>query len=304
MTGVAAAPDYRWARRATEAAVAVALLLVGLKAWAYLATGAVTMLSSLMDSALDGVASLLTLFAVRGALRPPDAEHRFGHGKLEPLAGLAQAAFILGSASLLLIEAVQRFLAPQPIALPTLGMAVSAVAMLVTLALVGFQRWVLHRAPSLAVEGDRLHYLSDLLTNAIVLIGLWGSSALGLPWLDPALGLLIGALVVRSALAIGWRAYQGLMDREAADAVRAEILAIIRDTPGVIGVHDLRTREAGPDLFIQFHLELPDDLPLLAAHRISHTAELRLLAAFPRAQIIIHEDPVSAVQTELRDTAR
>ncbi len=296
-------PYSRWPQRATEAAVLVALLLIGLKSWAYLATGAVTMLSSLIDSALDAVASLLTLVAVRGAQRPADEEHRFGHGKLEPLAGLAQAAFIMGSASLLFIEAVQRFITPQAITLPSIGIGVSLVAIVLTLALVLFQRWVLRRTASLAVEGDRLHYVSDLITNIIVMVGLWATERLGLPWLDPLLGLLVGAIVVRSAWEIGLRAYQVLMDREVSDAVRQQIIAIIRSVPGVAGAHDLRTREAGPDLFIQLHLELPDALPLIEAHHICHSVEAALLAAFPRAQIIIHQDPIGTVRPELRGTA-
>ncbi|MFY8105751.1 MAG: cation diffusion facilitator family transporter [Elstera sp.] len=296
-------PYSRWAQRATEVAVLTALVLIGLKSWAYLATGAVTMLSSLIDSALDAVASLVTLMAVRGAQRPADDEHRFGHGKLEPLAGLAQAAFILGSASLLLIEAVQRFITPQPVMLPSIGIGVSIAAIVLTLALVLFQRWVLRRTASLAVEGDSLHYVSDLITNVIVLVGLWATDRFGVPWLDPLLGLVIGAIVVRSAWGIGVRAYQVLMDREVPDAVRQQIIAIIRSVPGVAGAHDLRTREAGPDLFIQLHLELPDALPLIDAHHISHNVETALLEAFPRAQIIIHQDPIGAVRPDLRGTA-
>lgn len=295
--------QMRWAQRATEAAVLTALVLIGLKAWAYLATGAVTMLSSLIDSSLDAVASLVTLIAVRGATRPPDDEHRFGHGKLEPLAGLAQAAFIMGSASLLLMEAVQRFITPQPVQMPTIGIGVSVVAIVLTLVLVAFQRWVLRRTASLAVEGDSLHYVSDLVTNVIVLFGLWASDRFGLPWLDPLLGLLIGAIVVRSAWGIGVRAYQVLMDREVSDEVRQKIIAIIRSVPGVSGAHDLRTREAGPDLFIQLHLELPDALPLIEAHQISHNVEARLLEDFPRAQIIIHQDPIGVVRPDLRGSA-
>lgn len=298
-------PDaaMRWAQRATEAAVVTALVLIGLKTWAYLSTGAVTMLSSLIDSALDGVASLVTLVAVRGAQRPPDAEHRFGHGKLEPLAGLAQAAFIMGSASLLLIEAVQRFLEPQPVQMATVGIGVSIAAIALTLLLVVFQRWVLRRSASLAVEGDSLHYVSDLATNVIVLVGLWASARFGLLWLDPLLGLVIGAIVVRSAWGIGVRAYEVLMDREVSDEVRKQIIATVYSVPGVVGAHDLRTREAGPDLFIQLHLELPDALPLIEAHQISHEVEARLLEAFPRAQVIIHQDPVGVVRPDLRGTA-
>lgn len=302
MTRDADRSQHRWAQRATEAAVLTALVLIGLKTWAYFATGAVTMLSSLMDSSLDCVASLVTLLAVRGAHKPADKEHSFGHGKLEPLAGLAQSAFILGSATLLLIEAIQRFIAPQPVQVPVIGIGVSLAAMLLTLALVSFQRWVLSRSPSLAVEGDRLHYLSDLLTNAIVLFGLWAGDFFAVSWLDPVLGLLIGAIVVRSALSIGWRAYQGLMDREVADDTRRRIVEIIRATPGISGAHDLRTREAGPDLFIQFHLELPDSLPLIDAHQIGRDVEARLLAVFPNAQTIIHHDPIGTVRSDLRNS--
>lgn len=163
---------------ATYASVATAILLVGLKTWAWLASGSVSLLASLVDSLTDSLASIVNLFAVRLALRPADDNHPFGHGKAESLSALAQSAFIGGSAVFLLLNAVERLLHPQPLQQTTLGIAVMLVSLLLTLALVLFQRWVLRHAQSQAVSADSLHYVTDFASNIVVLVALvlaaWG----------------------------------------------------------------------------------------------------------------------------------
>src|SRR5215813_2597822 len=160
----------RLRRLATYASVAVAALLIAAKFGAWLETGSVALLSSLVDSLLDAAASLVNLFAVRHAMTPADREHRFGHGKAEPLAVLGQSAFIIGSAMLLLAEAVRRLILPVPVENPPAGIAVMVLSIVVTIALVLYQRHVVRRTGSIAITADELHYRGDLVVNVSVII--------------------------------------------------------------------------------------------------------------------------------------
>src|SRR5271167_2492952 len=159
-------------RMATYASVAVAAVLIAVKFAAWLETGSVALLSSLVDSLLDIVASLVNLVAVRHAMSPADREHRFGHGKAEPLAVLGQSAFITGSAMLLLAEAVRRLIWPVPIENPPAGIAVMVFSIIVTIGLVSYQRYVVRRTGSIAVTADELHYRSDVVLNIGVIFAL------------------------------------------------------------------------------------------------------------------------------------
>lgn len=281
----------RLMQAATWAAVGVAVVLIVVKLFAWYVTGSVAVLSSLLDSLLDAAASLVNLVAVRQALVPPDAQHRFGHGKAEPLASLAQAAFISGSALLLLSEAVNRLIAPQPPARSEIGVVVMAFSMVMTAALVLFQRHVIRRTGSVAISADSLHYASDFVVNASVIVSLLLASWLGWTLVDPLCGIAIGVYIAYSAFRIARTALDLLMDHELPDADRARIVTIARAHPQVRDVHDLRTRSAGQQIFIQLHLELARDISLKRAHVVSDAVEHELLAAFPNAEVIIHQDP-------------
>lgn len=286
------AETARLLRLATAASVSVAVLLLAAKVVAWLLTGSVSVLASLVDSAMDAGASLLNLLAVRWSLRPPDAEHRFGHGKAQPLAALGQSAFIAGSAVFVGLEAVDRLLHPRPVAEAGIGLAIIVFAMALTVALLVLQKHVVRRTESSAIRADALHYATDLATNGATLL------ALGLAWLgwhdaDPWLGLAIGALVLVSALRIAQEAVQLLLDHELPPTQRAAIIDLARGVPRVLGVHGLRTRKSGQLLVIQLHLELDDDLPLRESHRIALAAEARIRGRYPSSDIIIHQDPVS-----------
>lgn len=290
-TAVSGNEAERLKRWATNAAVAVAASLIAVKLWAWIVTGSVAMLATLVDSTLDLVASALNLVAVRHALTPADEEHRFGHGKAEALAGLGQAAFIGGSAVFLLFQSVERLIDPRPIAQETVGLAVVGISIVATIALVMFQRYVIARTRSLAISADRLHYSTDVATNlgvvvAFVLAGYWGWTAA-----DPLIGLLIGAVIAWGAFQILRGSYDELMDREFDEADRARIKEIVRAQGGVVSLHDLRTRRAGHRSFIQLHLELPPGMTLIEAHRISDEVEDAIKAAFPDAEVLTHQDP-------------
>jgi ferrous-iron efflux pump FieF len=281
----------RLRRAATYASVAVALLLIAAKFAAWLATGSVAILSSLIDSLLDALASLVNLVAVRHAMTPADREHRFGHGKAEPLAVLGQSAFITGSALLLLAEAARRLISPTPVHNAPIGIAVTLFSIAATIGLVSYQRHVVRRTGSIAIGADELHYRSDLVLNGSVIAALVLGSWLGLPVLDPLFGAAIGLWIVWSAARLARLALTQLMDRELSDDERERIREIAQSHPDVVAAHDLRTRVAGPTAFIQIHIEMDGELSLLQAHRISDEVEARLRASYPGAEIIIHQDP-------------
>ncbi len=281
-------------RLASFASVGVALVLIIIKFGAFLQTGSVSLLSSLFDSALDAAASIVNLIAIRHALTPADAEHRFGHGKAEPLAGLVQVAFILGSSIVLLTEVIDHFANPRQVTSPEVGIAVMVISLIATGSLMLFQRHVVQKTGSIAIRSDQAHYASDFLVNCSVILALVLGSRLGWWWIDPAIALAIAIYIASSALKVGKEALDMLMDREMDEADRTRIKEIAGRHPQIRNLHDLRTRVSGRDKFIQFHLELDGSLTLLEAHRISEIIEADVCAAFPGAEVIIHEDPAGA----------
>lgn len=283
-------------RAATVLAICCALLLVTIKAAAYAVTNSVAMLSSVADSALDLMASTVNFFAVRHALTPADEAHTFGHGKAEPLSALAQAAFITGSAVLLIAESATRFGNPTPVERGDVGVVVMVIATLVTLALVSFQKFVVRKSGSLAIGADALHYTGDIMMNISVIAALIMASRFNMPWADPVFGIGIAFYLVVSAARIAKTAIANLMDQELPPSDRERIIAVARQHPKVKNVHELRTRTAGLNTFIQMHLVLDRTLTLLEAHRISDDVEKAVMAEFPGADVIIHEDPDGVVE--------
>lgn len=285
-------PDQaRLMRLASFASTSVAIVLIIAKAFAWWQSGSISLLSTLLDSTLDLLASLVTLLSVRHALMPADREHRFGHGKAEALAGLIQSGFIGASAVWLLISAGQRIFAPQPIKAETLGISVMLGSIVLTLFLVIFQRRVIARTGSIAIGADRLHYQSDLVTNLGVILAIALSSRFDLPLADPIIAALIGCYILKSAADIGRDAYHVLMDRELSIEDRERIKAIVRAHPKVRDLHDLRTRSSGITTFIQLHMELDPAMPLSEAHEIAEAVEADIREVFPTAEIIVHQDP-------------
>lgn len=281
----------RLKRRATYAAVGVAGTLIVLKLWAWAVTGSISMLASLVDSTLDLMASGLNLIAVRHALTPADEEHRFGHGKAEALAGLGQAAFIAGSAAFLFFETLDRLVTPRSIEQTNIGLGVMAVSIALTVSLVLYQRYVIARTRSLAIGADQLHYATDIATNAGVIVALLLTGAWGWVYADPLISLAISAAIGWGAFKILSGSYYELMDTEFDEKDRLLIKSIVTSHKEVISLHDLRTRRAGQNAFIQMHLELPPDMTLAEAHRISDEVEAEIRNAFPDAEVLTHQDP-------------
>src|SRR6202012_5204 len=238
------------------------------KTFAYFASHSVAMLASLADSALDLFTAGLNFFAIQEALTPADREHRFGHGKAEPLAGLAQGAFITASALFLVIQAVQRLISPQPIEHGLEALLVMLVAIVAAIGLILYERSVIKRTGSLAISADQTHYIGDLATNFGVVIAILLA---GLGWVlaDPIIALLVAAVLVGSAWLVFRQSLDQLMDRELPDEIRAGIAQRIRRHPDIRSLHELKSRKAGLSTFIQVHIELDPHMPLSRAHRIS-----------------------------------
>jgi len=277
---------------ATWASVVAAISLIGVKTWGWNQTQSVSLLASLIDSTMDSATSLINFFAIRYAMAPADKEHRFGHGKAEALAGLAQALLILVSIGLLLTQTLGRLWNPLVVENTPMGISIMLVSMALTGALAVFQWYVVKRTQSNAIKADSLHYTSDFLMNFGVIIALFLAS-IGYHGADPYFALSIGAFVVYSAWGIAQSAFHLLLDHELSDEQRHLITQLALTQPQVIGMHDLRSRQSGHMQFIQLHLELQEDMLLLEAHGVAEALELRIMAVFPNADVIIHLDPVS-----------
>ena len=283
--------NARLTRRITALSVATALVLTLLKAAVWVAGGSVAILASLADSGLDLIAACGTFVAVRYAAAPPDAEHRFGHGKAEAFASLVQAGLVFASAALIGQEAVRHFIEPSRLEHQGWGIAVMALSTVLTVLLVTAQTRVLRRTRSVAVSGDRAHYVADLASNVAALIAIAASALFGISGFDAAGGIVVALVLLWGAVSVFRQASDELMDRELPDEARARIVSLMTADARLTGVHQLRTRAAGPTVHIQMHADLDPELSLENAHEVVVAAEKRVLEAFPNADIIIHADP-------------
>ena len=290
--------DYAfWVRLAAIFSTSTAFILVVIKLYAWLATDSSAMLASTTDSILDLFASIMSIVILRFALAPADKEHSFGHGKAESLAGLVQASFVLGSAIILIFNGVSRVISPQVIVHSEVAIWVTIISLVLTLMLVASQRYVIKRTGSIIISGDALHYQSDIFLNLGVLVAIILSQGI---WLqaDGVFTILVALYLVFGAGQIMVQSVSQLMDTELSDEELATIKTIVLTHKQAIGIHELRTRQSGVQRFIQFHLELSDDLSLLEAHSIGDEIELSICNALAPCEVFIHHDPSSAVQSE------
>ncbi|HEY8591772.1 MAG TPA: cation diffusion facilitator family transporter [Sphingomicrobium sp.] len=298
MTALTAEQRSRLTTRAALASSALAITLIALKAYAALKTSSMAMLGSLADSSLDLVASLIVLFAVRIAAAPADREHRFGHGKAEALAALVQVIIITMSAVFIGYRAVQRLLSGAETAQAELGIGVSLIAIVLTAALITYQRHVVRQTGSVAIGTDRLHYSSDLLLNGSVIIALALEQYAGLTGADAVFGVLIAGWLLWGAWRASTDALHQLMDREWPDELRDQFLAATKEYPELAGLHDFRTRSSGTHNFAQFHVWVPGHWTVQEAHDRLDAAEEALQARFPGTEILIHVDPEGQTDRE------
>ncbi len=278
-------------RSAALASIAVALLLVGLKVWAVFSTGSTAMLGSLADTALDLVASLATLAGVWVAAQPDDENHRFGHGKAEALAAMFQVVLISISALSLAFRAVDQWIAGARPEAAEGGIIVSGIAMLATVALLAWQRYVIRKTKSLAISTDHVHYQSDILLNLAVIAALALDQYAGIAGADTFFGLAIAIWLGWGAWGASQQAIEQLMDHEWPEERRKAFLEAVARHPEIKGLHDLRTRTSGNRDFVQFHLAINGDMTVRQAHVIMDEVEAILNQEFPGVEILIHPDP-------------
>ena len=279
------------ARSAALASIAVAVVLVALKTWASLITGSTAMLGSLADSALDLIASLATLTGVWIAAQPADEDHRFGHGKAEALAAIFQVMLIALSAFGIAIRAIMQWAQGGQTSAAEEGIGVSVIAIVLTFALLGWQRYVMNRTRSLAIQTDHLHYKSDLLLNVAVIAALVLDQFAGLTGADPLFGLAIAAWLGWGAFNAAGEAVDDLMDREWPEEKRLAFVEAAAKHPELSNLHDLRTRASGNRDFVQFHVDMPGAMTVEEAHDIIERVEVDLCRRFPNMELLIHIDP-------------
>lgn len=275
---------------ATGLAIFISVLLVLGKAVGFYFTGSLSVKASFIDSILDSLASLINFFAVRHALHPADEDHRFGHGKIEALASLAQSCFIVISAFWLLKDIGYRLFFPEVLIFNTWAIAIMALATILTIFLVIFQHYVIKKTQSLAIKADSLHYETDLLSNIGVLITLYFSSY----WiyLDAFIGAFIAVYILKSSWNIGKRAFDILMDKELSFEISQKIKEIVLSHPMALDLHELKTRSSGSLDFFQMHIAMDKNLSLQQSHAVAEEIEFALKKEFPDTEIIIHQDPV------------
>ena len=272
------------------ASVGTALLLIVMKLVVWIFSGSTTILASLTDSVIDLGASFINLLALRFALTPADKDHRFGHYKAEALASLSQSAFICGSALLLVINGYDRLIKPVPIAYIDIAIYVSIASIVLTIGLTLLQGKVCKLTGSEAIAADRFHYLSDVGLNASVIVSLV-LSKLGYDWADGLITIFLGLYIMKSAFHIGRTAVSTLLDRSMSPEDNSKIIRAILAVPGLKSFHDLRTRQAGPQHYIQCHIVLDENMPLHQAHDIATQVEAQIRKDFPDADITLHMEP-------------
>lgn len=287
----------QYVKRAANFAVIVAATLIIAKAFAWWQTGSMAILAAMTDSLVDLFASLTNMLVLRFALQPADDDHTFGHGKAESLAALAQSAFITGSATFLLLQGIQRLTEPQLVQSSELGIAISLFSIVLTAALVLYQKKVVKLTQSPAIEADSLHYQTDLYMNAAILVAMI-LNIYGVIYADALFAIGIALYILFNAAKMCWEAVQSLLDKALPQEEVDQIWAIALQHPRIIGIHDVKTRRAGAIRFIQLHLELDDYLPLVIAHDITDSLEQKILAVFPHSEVIIHQEPTTIVKQE------
>ncbi|HKR90654.1 cation diffusion facilitator family transporter [Novosphingobium sp.] len=282
-------------RSAALASISAATLLLAIKSWAAWSTGSTAMLGSLADTALDLVASMATLLGVWVAAQPADDKHRFGHGKAEAIAALFQIVLISISALGIASRAVNQLLAGGRVEAAADGIGVSLTAIVVTFALLAWQRHVIRRTGSLAIKTDNVHYQSDLLLNLAVIAALALDQYARLRGADAVFGLGIAAWLGWGAWTASEHVLQQLMDHEWPEEKKQRFLDVLARYPDITGIHDLRTRTSGDKDFVQFHIWVDANMTVRDAHRVMDEIEARLHAEFPEVEILIHPDPEGLV---------
>jgi ferrous-iron efflux pump FieF len=288
-------------RFASIAALVMALILVVLKVWAWFATASISMLTSAADGLIDVLASSVTFIGVRYAARPADRGHRYGHGKAEAVAAFVQAMLLAGVALALGAESAQRLFNPQPLNQTGFGILVIVVSCIAAGALVGMQTYVVARTQSTAIAADRAHYVTDVAVNIAVLIALLFEHFFGWSRADAIGALAISLYMLWNARGMAMHALVQLLDQELETDARQRIEAAVLACEGVCAIHDLRTRNGGDRVFVEFHLEVDGELTVQQGHAIADRAEQAVANLFPASDVTAHTEPAGIQDARLDD---
>jgi cation diffusion facilitator family transporter len=277
--------------------VVVGVAGLGLKFLAYELTGSVALYSDALESMVNVATALAALVAVRVAHTPPDAEHPYGHHKAEFFSAVVEGAMIAVAAVLIMIEAYHGVLAPRALDAPGIGLAVNGVAGVLNAgwSLVLMRQGRRRRSPALVADGK--HLMSDVVTSVGVLIGVGLVALTGWAILDPLLAGLVALGLLRAGWQVMTESLSGLLDEAAPAETRRQIEAVIAETGiGALQAHAIRTRHAGPVTFIDFHLVVPGETTVSAAHAICDRIEGALEAALGGAIVTIHVEPEDSAE--------
>jgi cation diffusion facilitator family transporter len=289
----------------TRVTLAAAILLVVAKLAAWLATGSMALLASAVDSLVDTGASLVTLAGVYYAQKPPDRDHRFGHGKGEAVAAFTQASFLAGAAFVVAFQSVERFVFPVPLEAIEVGVWLIGASLLIACGLVAMQSWVVRRTGSTAIAADRAHYLTDIAVNGAVLLALGVTRSTGWTRADPAFALAISGYMLWTAADIAREALEQLLDQELPSEDRRRIKEAVRACVGVRDIHDLRTRFSGDRTFVEYHLEVDPGLTVDVGHAIGDATETAVRKLLPgTVEATAHIEPHGIDDKRLDDAVR
>lgn len=273
--------------------VSTVIVLVFAKTIALVYSGSTAVLSALIDSISDVGLSIMTLLAVKWSLKPADDEHKYGHGKIEGIAALLQAAFLVGGGSFLFLEAMNRMAEPERMQNHLFTLFLMGLSVILSGVISYVQKHGARSSGSLAAEADSLHYSADILINVgVFLVVLFDYLGFTAPWFDPLSALVVAGIMGRTALSIAEKSFAMLMDQEISGEERSKLIAIIRSHQEVLGLHDLRFIQSGTRKMISFDVELDPSMLLWSAHEVARAIEKAILIEFPASEIMIHIDPL------------
>lgn len=291
--------NYMLKKCAAGASLFVSIMLIVLKFVAFIKTDSLAVFSSLIDSVTDLFASFISGVAVYFSMKPANCKHRYGYGKSEALSALLQAIFVGASGVFVIFDGINRLFNPVEVAQTGVGIYVMLFSIFSTVLLVLFQTYVANKTNSLAIKADRAHYVVDFLTNGAVVISLVLVELFDFVYFDVIAALFISVYLIYNAYDLGKESIEQITDIELSDEIRSNIESLAKSCEGVMGVHDLRTRNAGDIYYIELHVEMDGDISLYNAHIITDKVERLLIETYPNSQIIIHQDPLGVDEARL-----
>ena len=277
---------------ATKLLIGVVVGLIIFKVVVSLLTGSISILAQAADSLLDLFAGLITFFAIRIAAKPADAEHPYGHGKVEDIAGVVQGILIFITGGLIIYSAVDRIVKGSSIALAEAGIAVMAVSIVVSIFLSRHLMNVSRRTGSIALEANARNIAADVYSASAVLMGLAIVRFTGINIIDPILAIGVAIYILKIAIDTIRKPVSGLLDEMLPSSQQAAIEECLRKhSPEVSGFHALRTRRAGNQSYIDLHLVMAKDIRLEQAHKICDRIEFEIRSTLHEASVTIHAEP-------------